>query len=310
MYWIARMGARQEIASEILIPKTDTSQWREFTGTVLYNIGHPLAILLAQIVTIIFVARLFGWIFRKIGQPTVVGEIIAGIALGPSLIGMYFPGFSEFLFPVDSLGNLQLLSQIGLILFMFIVGMEIDIKLFRTKARDAIVISNTSIIIPFALGMGLAYFLYQPFAPKGIPFSSFGMFIGIAMSITAFPVLARIVQERGIHKTRLGTIIITSAAVDDITAWCLLAVVIAIVKAGSFVSSIFIILPAVAYVLLMIKVVRPFLKRVGDLHASGKTEQTGSRNIYRNTYTFVPCNGNNWNSCTVWSIHGRCNYAR
>jgi Kef-type K+ transport system membrane component KefB len=232
------------------------------------NLKHPLAILLGQIITIIVVARFFGWMFRKIGQPTVIGEIIAGIVLGPSLLGMYFPEFSTALFPVDSLGNLQFLSQIGLILFMFVIGMELDLKVLKNKANDAVVISHASIVIPFALGVGLAYYIYYRFAPVGVEFLSFSLFMGIAMSITAFPVLARIVQERGIHKTRLGTIVITCAAADDITAWCLLAAVIAIVKAGSFVSSLYVIGMAVAYVLLMLFVVKPFLKRIGDLYGS------------------------------------------
>ena len=160
MYWIDLMGTKQEVASKIILHTTGKEHWVEFMHSLLQNIGHPLAILLAQIVTIILVARVFGWICKKIGQPTVIGEIIAGIVLGPSLIGMYFPGFSTFLFPVQSLGNLQFLSQIGLILFMFIVGMEIDINVLRNKAHDAVVISHASIIIPFSLGMGLAYFIY------------------------------------------------------------------------------------------------------------------------------------------------------
>ena len=98
---------------------------------MIENLQHPLAILLAQIVTIILVARLFGWIFRKIGQPSVIGEMIAGIVLGPSLVGMYFPEFSAALFPKESLGNLQFLSQIGLILFMFVIGMELDLKVLK-----------------------------------------------------------------------------------------------------------------------------------------------------------------------------------
>jgi len=231
---------------------------------------HPLAVLLAQIVTIIFVARFFGWVFKKIGQPTVIGEILAGIVLGPSLIGMYFPEFSAALFPVQSLGNLQFISQIGLILFMFIVGMELDLKVLKKKASDAVVISHASIVIPFALGMLLAYFIYEHFAPQGVQFLSFALFLGIAMSITAFPVLARIVQERGIHKTRLGTIVVTCAAADDITAWSILAAVIAIVKAGTFVSALYIFGLALIYVFVMIKIVRPFLKRVGDLHTSAE----------------------------------------
>jgi Kef-type K+ transport system membrane component KefB len=268
MYWIVVLGTKFEIGRDIIIPSSDKGQWAEFITSLVHNLKHPLAVLLAQIVTIIFVARFLGVIFKKIGQPSVIGEIIAGIILGPSFIGMYFPEFTAALFPSHSLGNLQFLSQIGLILFMFIVGMELDLKVLKTKAHDAIVISHASIIIPFALGMGLAYFIYESFAPTGVQFSSFGLFVGISMSITAFPVLARIAQERGINKTRIGTIVITCAAADDITAWSLLAAIIAIVKAGSFVSSIYIIILAVGYVFFMIKIVRPFLKRVGNLHSS------------------------------------------
>lgn len=266
MYWIVLLGAKLEQGRNIVIPETGRTQWQEFLDSLIHNLEHPLAILLAQIVTIILVARFFGWICKKIGQPTVIGEIIAGIVLGPSFIGMHFPEFSEALFPVESLGNLQFLSQIGLILFMFVIGMELDLKVLKNKAHDAVVISHASIIIPFALGMGLAYFIYESFAPEGVQFLSFGLFMGIAMSITAFPVLARIVQERGLNKTRLGTIAITCAAADDITAWCLLAVVIAIVKAGSFVSALYTIGMAVVYVLFMIKVVRPFLSRIGNIY--------------------------------------------
>ncbi len=266
MYWIVLIGAKLEQGRNIVIPNSGKTQWQEFTNSLIHNLEHPLAILLAQIVTIIFAARLFGWICKKIGQPSVIGEIIAGIVLGPSLIGFYFPGFSAVLFPTASLGNLQFLSQIGLILFMFVIGMELDLKVLKNKAHDAVVISHASIIIPFALGMGLAYYIYQSFAPEGVQFISFALFLGIAMSITAFPVLARIVQERGLHKTRLGTVVITCAAADDITAWCLLASVIAIVKAGSFISALYIIALAAIYVFLMIKVVRPFLSRIGNIH--------------------------------------------
>jgi len=268
IYWILIQGKVLEMGRKIVVITSKNTQWSEFLLSMEHNLKHPLAILLGQIITIIVVARFFGWMFRKIGQPTVIGEIIAGIVLGPSLLGMYFPEFSTALFPIDSLGNLQFLSQIGLILFMFVIGMELDLKVLKNKANDAVVISHASIVIPFALGVGLAYYIYYRFAPVGVEFLSFSLFMGIAMSITAFPVLARIVQERGIHKTRLGTIVITCAAADDITAWCLLAAVIAIVKAGSFVSSLYVIGMAVAYVLLMLFVVKPFLKRIGDLYGS------------------------------------------
>jgi len=267
IYWILTKGKALEIGRNV-VTANGSDQWSEFTASMLHNLGHPLAILLAQIITIIIAARFFGWLFRKIGQPSVMGEIVAGIVLGPSLVGMFFPEYSALLFPKESLGNLQFLSQIGLILFMFVIGMELDLKALKNKANEAVVISHASIIFPFTLGIALAYFIYHRFAPVGVEFASFGLFLGIAMSITAFPVLARIVQERGIHKTKLGTIVITCAAADDITAWCILAAVIAIVKAGSFLSSLYIIGLAVAYVIVMMQVVRPFLERVGELKNS------------------------------------------
>ncbi|HEX7870169.1 MAG TPA: cation:proton antiporter, partial [Chryseobacterium sp.] len=265
MYWFFIEGKTLEIGENIPPSKaTGTTMWENFTDSFLSNLHHPLALLLAQIVTIIMVAKLFGWICVKLKQPSVIGEMIAGIVLGPSLFGLYFPELSAFIFPKESLGNLQFLSQIGLILFMYIVGMELDLSILRKKAHDAVVISHASIIIPFALGVGLSYFIYKEFAPDGIQFSSFALFIAIAMSITAFPVLARIVQERNLHKTKIGTVVITCAAADDITAWCILAAVIAVVKAGSFSGSIFVIIMAIVYVFIMIKAVRPFLHRIAE----------------------------------------------
>lgn len=268
IYWIICQGKSLETGKNYIRPVTENGHWNDFMASLTQNLHHDLAILLAQIITIIVVARFFGWVFRKIGQPTVIGEIIAGIALGPSLLGLYFPEFSGALFPFQSLGNLQFLSQIGLILFMFIIGIELDLKVLQNRAKEAVVISHASIVIPFALGIGLAYFVYYRFAPAGVAFLPFALFMGIAMSITAFPVLARIVQERGIHKTKLGAIVITCAAADDITAWCLLAAVIAIVKAGTFFSSLYVIGLAILYVIVMLFVVKPFLKKIGELYGT------------------------------------------
>lgn len=267
MYYVLSKGKHQQ-AGNVVEQGSNGSAFGDFITTYKYNLAHPLAILLLQIITIIIVARIFAFICKKIRQPSVIGEIAAGIFLGPSFIGMYFPEFSSFLFPKQSLGNLQFLSQIGLILFMFIIGMELDLKVLKNKAREAIIISHASIVFPFALGIILSYYMYKDFAPEGVNFASFSLFMGIAMSITAFPVLARIVQERGLSKTRIGTIVITCAAADDITAWCLLAVVIAIVKAGSVISALYTVGLAVAYVLIMIKLVQPFLKRVGDIYSN------------------------------------------
>jgi Kef-type K+ transport system membrane component KefB len=266
--WIVGEGHILEIYNGVISHKGDSSPWLTFTNSINQNFTHPLALLLLQIIVILIVSRLFAVIFVKIGQPTVIGEIVAGILLGPSLLGLLFPEVSSFLFPVESLGNLNVLSQIGLILFMFIVGMELDFNVLKNRAKETIVISQFSIIVPFALGMLLAYIIYTSFATRGVAFLPFSLFIGIAMSITAFPVLARIVRERGIHNKRVGTIVISCAAVNDITGWCLLAAVIAITKAGSFVSSIYVILLSVAYVLIMILVVRPFLKRIGEIHST------------------------------------------
>jgi Kef-type K+ transport system membrane component KefB len=267
MYYVIQQGESLELG-KIQSPKSPSEQssWDQFQHTYAHNLMHPLAMLLLQIITIIITARVFAFLCRKIGQPSVVGEIVAGIFLGPSFIGFYFPEFAHFLFPSQSLGNLQFLSQIGLILFMFIVGMELDLKVIRNRAHEAVVVSHVSIIFPFALGVSLAYFIYNDFAPANIPFYSFALFMGIAMSITAFPVLARIVQERNLTKTRLGAIVITCAAADDITAWCILAAVIAIVNAGSFVSAFYTILIAIGYVFVMLKIVRPFLRKLGEVY--------------------------------------------
>lgn len=266
IYWTIKNGKLLEKSDVLKVNSTGNSYYQEFLDSLHHNLTHPLAILLAQIVTIILVARFFGLICKKIGQPSVIGEIIAGIVLGPSFFGSYLPEFSVLLFPSSSLDNLKFLSQIGLIFFMFVVGMELDLKVLRNKAKEAVIISHASIIIPFTLGLVLAYTIYTDFAPKGIEFISFGLFLGIAMSITAFPVLARIVQERGLQKTRIGAMVITCAAADDITAWCLLAGVIAIVKAGSITSSLYIIVLSFIYVVAMIKLVRPFLRRIGNLY--------------------------------------------
>jgi len=267
-YWISQQGAQLEVGKHMVVHKHSDGPWLDFVNTVNTNFAHPLSILLIQIIVIIIVSRIFGWFFKRIGQPTVIGEIVAGIILGPSLLGFFFPDFFLVLFPPKSFDNLQVLSQVGLILFMFIVGMELDLSVLKNRAREAIVVSQFSIIFPFALGSILAFFLFQSFSPYGTQFLPYALFIGIAMSITAFPVLARIVRERGMHNSKLGTIIIACAAFNDITGWCLLAAVIAITKAGSFTSSIYVILMAIAYVFIMFKVVRPFLKRIGELHSS------------------------------------------
>jgi Kef-type K+ transport system membrane component KefB len=232
--------------------------WKSFTE----NLEHPLSLLLIQIVVIVFSSKLLASLVRRIGQPMVVGEVIAGILLGPSVLGYFLPGVSQFIFQPSSLPNLNFLSQLGLILFMFIIGLELDIQLLKHKAHTAVVVSHVSIILPFAMGASLAYFLYESYAPPHISFLAFGLFMGIAMSITAFPVLARILHERGLTKTALGSLAITCAAADDVTAWCILAAVIAVVQAGNGLIAVFTVLISCVYVIAMLKLVRPWLARV------------------------------------------------
>lgn len=231
-------------------------------GNIQDSTRHPLAILLLQIIVILFVARAVGYVFSRIGQQAVIGEITAGIILGPSLLGWLMPDIFGFLFPAASLSNLQLLSQIGLVLFMFIIGMELDISTLKSRASEAIVVSHVSIVFPYFLGVVLAAFLYKTFAPANISFIPFALFMGIAMSITAFPVLARILKERSMTKTSVGSMAIICAAIGDVTAWCILPFVIAVSRAGDVTNAWFSILLAAMYVAIMLLAVKPLLQKL------------------------------------------------
>ncbi|PKP49187.1 MAG: cation/H(+) antiporter [Bacteroidetes bacterium HGW-Bacteroidetes-11] len=237
-------------------------------GIILH---HPLSVLILQILVIILASRILGWLMSLINQPTVIGEIIAGIALGPSLLGLYFPEVTNFIFPLESLGNIEFLSQIGLILFMFIIGMELDINMLKKRASSAVFISNVSIVVPFVMGAGLSLYLFEDFAPEGTRFLPFAMFMGIALSITAFPVLARIVQERGITRTPLGMTAITCAAINDITAWGILALVVAIANAGAIEGALFTIFLSLLYIAVMLFIIRPLLNKIAHKYTVRET---------------------------------------
>jgi len=200
--------------------------------------SFDLPLLLIQIIVILVAARLTGAFVRRLGQPQVVGEMIAGIALGPSVLGAQAPHLAALLFPAGSLGFLNTLSQIGLVVFMFLVGLELDPKIVRERGRSALVISHASIVAPFLLGATLAIVLYPTLAGSRVPFTGFALFMGAAMSVTAFPVLARILTERRLTRTPIGALAIACAAIDDVTAWCILAAVVVIVRAtGSGVAT-------------------------------------------------------------------------
>ena len=239
------------------------------------NLRHPVSLLLVQVIVILVVARVVGMFLRKAGQPVVVGEMIAGILLGPSFLGMLSPETMTFLFPPQSLGSLGLLSQIGIITFMFVVGMELNLKQIRRKAHAAVLVSHASIIVPFFFGTVFSLLIYRSFAPGNVNFTAFALFMSVAMSITAFPVLARILEDRGLTRTSLGSTAIACAAVDDVTAWCILAAVISIAKASGLSGVAVTILLTFLFIALMLFVLKPRIARLPAIADFERQTQRG-----------------------------------
>lgn len=221
-----------------------------------------LAQLVLQICVILAASRLVGMLFKKIHQPQVIGEMVAGILLGPSLLGWLAPELSAHLFPEGSLGYLNALSQVGLVLFMFVIGVSLHPDELKDQGHAAVLTGQVSIVTPFVLGSGLALFLYPRFSSSDVSFLSFALFMGAAMSITAFPVLARILAERKLMRTRVGALAIACAAINDIVGWCILAYIVVLIRAEHASQSAWTIAGgAVAYVLVVVFGVRRLLPR-------------------------------------------------
>ena len=275
IYFILNQGKRLEASRDAAGATAGSVEAQAERPAAGASGRSPLPTLLLQLITIVLVARALGALFRRIGQPPVIGEIVAGILLGPSLLGAMAPGVFAFLFPPESTGLLKLLAEIGVLLFLFAVGLELDVDRLRSRARTAVVVSHASIIVPYFLGVGLALFLYVEFAPRGVAFLPFALFMGIAMSITAFPVLVRILKERGLFGTHLGSTAVTAAAVDDVTAWSLLAMVVAIAGSQGVWAASVTILMTLAFIGIMLYAVGPLFRRALAGHAEreepGKT---------------------------------------
>ena len=223
---------------------------------------NPAILVLLQVLIVIGLSRLMGLFCRQIKQPLVIGEIIAGIMLGPSLLGLIAPNVMTALFPAETLPYLNILSQIGLIFFMFLIGLELNPKYLSGQLEKAVLISHVSIVVPFALGISTALILYPIVSNNGVSFTAFALFLGSALSITAFPVLARIITENNLQGTRLGTLALTCAAVDDVTAWCLLALAIAVTRTNSISGAFPTIIASILYIILMATAGRWLLRKL------------------------------------------------
>ena len=216
---------------------------------------NALLHLLLALTVIIVTARLAGAAFKHLRQPAVIGEVIAGIVLGPSLLGTLWPEASSYLLPSSIVPILGALSQIGVVLFMFVVGVELNHAPLRRSMHTVIAISHAGIIVPFLLGSALSLWLYRGYATSDVPFGVFVLFMGISMSVTAFPVLARILFDRGIQHSGLGSIALSCAASGDVAAWCLLAIVISAAKEdpGAAIQTILAAVLFVAFILLVVR---------------------------------------------------------
>lgn len=215
--------------------------------------------ILLQLIIILIIVQAFGYLCKRIGQQWVIGEILAGLALGPSLLGFFLPRVQAFIFAPTALPTLQTLGDIGLVLYMFSLGSRLDTHLMLRQHRTATITSISGILLPFTLGAVLACFLYPSLAGSKASLVSFLLLVGTAMAITAFPVLARLLSEKQMLGTKIGSLALTCAAVDDAVAWCLLALVIAVIHAQGLLAVAQILILALLFTVCMLVVVRPLL---------------------------------------------------
>lgn len=262
VFVVLRVGSALPAPQGALVPASVAA-----SGLAASDVVLRLGNFLAQIIVILALSRVIGRLLGRIGQPFVVGEMLSGILLGPSALGAVWPAAYTLLFPVGTVRFLGAVSQLGLVLFMFFVGLELDPNQLRGRGRSALLVSHTSIVMPLFLGTTLSLLLFSPLSPSGVPFPPFALFVGAAMSVTAFPVLARLLAERNLLPTTLGALALACAAVDDVSAWCVLALVVAVAHAGQGPTEVLLMLTgSAAFVAAMFLVVRPRLQQLAARH--------------------------------------------
>ena len=226
-----------------------------------HHLASPLGLFLLQLLVLLLVAKGAGALLKHFGQPAVIGEMAAGLMMGPLVLGSLLPQLHGALFPAASLGPLGMLSQLGVLMFLLVAGAELDLGALRGRRKFAFTVSHAGIAVPFVLGVGLAIWLYPEHGPQGVGFTAFALFVGVSMSITAFPVLLRILADRGITQTPLGQTSIACAALGDATAWCMLALIVAAAQATGWLSASVNLVCVVLFIALMLGAVKPWFAR-------------------------------------------------
>ncbi len=253
---------------ESLVPANPATHASTAGGVLVTDM---LAHVLLALATITLAARACGLAFQRwLHQPPVIGEIFAGLALGPSLLGMLSPTLQHWVLPDVAAPFLGMIAKVGVVLFMFLVGLELDLRTLRRSSHQTLVISHASIVVPFLGGAALALVLYPVYATADVGFTVFSLFLGVAMSVTAFPVLARILSDRRVQRTRIGTMALACAAVDDATAWTLLAFVAGVATAKTA-GVAWVVLAVIGFVIVMFALVGPLLRRLADREESKHT---------------------------------------
>ncbi len=264
-FWLIRLvGEGLNPGTEAAVSAVLTETTAVTTGGTRVDVIYHVLITLAAMISLGYV---LGRLLQMLGQPPVIGEVIAGICLGPSLLGAISPELMHQLIPAASTdpqglvsNALKTVAQLGIVLYMFAIGLELNANHVKHKIHAAVAISHVSIIMPFLLGALLAIWLFPHYAPEGIDFTSFSLFLGVAMAITAFPVLARILTDRGMDSTPLGALAMACAAADDATAWCLLALVVGIVQTEVS-QAVRVGIASLLFIIAMFLIAQPLMRR-------------------------------------------------